>query len=370
MFVMLGHAGGYFSQVASNVKQLRTSDGGRYAEPYPVMFLTAYREDRASLFDESRGALLTSLMCLFAEAIGNDDRAMYWAQFGIDDARARGNPAGVATLAWMLIPHFVRENRFVDALDVAREASTAGVAATVLRDHGADVFTMGVTTKLVVKEAGVGQELEAEQMALNFGGITVAFGLALLFLSQPSAASTRAAEVIDFCRHIDESLPESRWARFADVLASAFVKPTSLKDINALANAAGKDNLHTPYIVGYLGVSVHPEASLETAAIAQTMIVPYVERILSTKSTLYRRSVPQFILGFWQRAVDAQPFRFSSPSILRAELEAASLAPPASQVCSTLRAVCAALRVRLPENATEGRAWLGNCGNAENAGAK
>jgi hypothetical protein len=360
MFMMLAHAGGYLSHVAWDARgPLETSDGGEYESPYRMMFLTAYREDRAALFNDERVAMLPSLMCLFAEAVANDDRAAHWALYGIDDARSRRNMAGIASLGWQLVPHLLREQRFVDAVDVSRETATAGVALLLLRERGVLGSTAEFDAAAVVHEAGKERQQEVDRMSLNFGMIPLTFGLALLQTTDATSAREHAEHVITLCRNIALDAEDSAaWNRLVDVLNAGHVRPIPVEELNQLANDAGRANQHAAYVAGYLGMSILPNTALQTAAVAHAIVMPTVERILSTRSSLYRLSVLPFMVNYWRRAVEVQPFRFSAPRFVAEALTAGALQAPREVAKTTVRIVLQALGASLPPEASDARQWL------------
>ena len=304
--------------------------------------------------------MIGPMMALLAETVGDDDRAGHWALWAIDDARSRGSLAGVAALGWQVAAHISGNNRFVEALDAGREAAIATVAQRLLYDQGrvAPVFDADPMRILEVAASDV-QRRQVDKMVIDWVGTSVAFGLGRLALDNRDAAKEQAANVIEFCRSTATEVASPQlWNGFASVLSATYVDEVAYQELNRRANEAAQGGDNVLHLVGYLGMSFQADTPLEVAAIVHAMIMPLAERLLSGKSTFYRVAVLPFVRQYWETAIDGQPFRFTSPRIVKEALEAARRGPEQQRAKTLMKAVISGLSIRLPDDADDTKRWL------------
>jgi hypothetical protein len=108
LMLLFGHCAGYVCQIATKGQPPDTvADGSPWLAPQRGVFLTEY-PGRAAYYQEREKtrprSMEMTLLAMFAEGVGNHERAVYWALRGVDASRAVGMTISQSVLGEITIP--------------------------------------------------------------------------------------------------------------------------------------------------------------------------------------------------------------------------------------------------------------------------
>ncbi len=216
-----GYVSEYLSSLAATGKSPEVAPGDEpYGVPAPGIFMT-YHQSRQAMYDSTRECWLHAQLVTFAEALGKSDRVYYWAERGLEAARASGQKMVEVFLNIHMITVLLLNNDLGAALQ-------ASVGSFVL-----------------------------ESMTMPF----VIIRIAHIFLEDAMFAGRLASEAVAHCRHLIQSGAVGvLWDTAASVIEYMCVQP-SLSHLRALGASQGTDVMLQA--VARLGASIQAEQSLE-----------------------------------------------------------------------------------------------------------
>jgi nucleoside phosphorylase len=359
--VLLGHVGRYIFALASTGRPPdEASEGSPYAPPFRCMLLSSGAQLAAHFRPEHLSHLYV-LLADTASSLDDDDRAAKWASQGLDVVRAEGSLAALGLLAHRILPSMLRDHRYADAISTALEGC---VAMTAAQQHGSLTGTRvwsGLDAKTILGGKPNESWNQAEQDAVAQSAIPTMFGIGSVANANREEAAEHARLVAGMCNAIatTASCPEL-WRGAAQMFAMSFFEGSNFRDLNQRANEAGKLGLRLVQVLGYIGISLQPNVPLSTSALSQVLAMPYVARVLSDTSPMYRNIVLPFICEFWRCAFQRGRFLFTAPRLVGEALESAFQEPESRRAQVVLRVVTQGLGVRFPANVEESaKAWLG-----------
>ncbi|HBN78722.1 MAG TPA: hypothetical protein DD473_23500 [Planctomycetaceae bacterium] len=152
-YVIIGNSLGYFFSMALF--------GNAPEESYTVPVrgaLLGWNEKAANWFDEGPYKtfdMIPTTLTLFAIAVGKHDRAKFWGEFGIEDARQKGVLTSIWVISEALIPHSVREGNWPAAIDFAYECCTAFIASHQLQQQNQQIVAKGgFDARMIIDKSG------------------------------------------------------------------------------------------------------------------------------------------------------------------------------------------------------------------------
>jgi hypothetical protein len=306
-FILAGHVCGYLATMASHGK---LPDGMTdYAPPKRGLF-NASSPDLANFYDPNREWVIAGQLALFATALDDDEGAASWALRAVEMGRTAqgGEISGILKL--YAITQATLDERYLDALELALEATTAVVSSITRAKDGQPPSSVSPPTSL--SELSM-SDLEAQSVerALFLGLLPVAFGLAAAWLNDAASATDAAVSVAAKCRELAQGTksPEM-WNRAAEVMVAIFRAEVSMDELKDLGEnlASISSSLHS---ICYLGAMLR--ARPEHAVRIQLAIIPHLETLLSDLGA-YRRVVVPFVRRYWEKRLEESPFYFRSPA--------------------------------------------------------
>jgi hypothetical protein len=366
LVVMFGHTLSYqFSVAAMGVPPDSSWSGEAYSPPYRGIFLT-YMSERVSFYNTDLRETLYVLLAGFAEAVGNDDRCRYWALAGLEIAHRSGLSESIGTLGSRALPTFVVEDRLDEAVDLALEFCAAAEAIKVWRDQGKHFLKERISLLDALGQKPNEHWNLAEFWAIQQGVIPCLFRIGTVALSDHDRAMSLCDQLAATCeRQAQHASNDALWRTVRDMLRNIADPATGHLTIHERGNEGARTNNDFLYVLGYLGVCLKPDAPLIGCAINQVMVMAYVSRSVPINSGVYRRVILPFIEGFWQKALEQQRFRFTTPRLIADTFADAVKKPPQERAAAILRVIMPGLGTRLPQEAEKAREWLQ--GTKENA---
>ncbi len=346
LFVLFAHVSGYFTSMAhAGRPPLETRGGEPYAPPTRGIFLPD-REALAEHYQDGRDCFLMAQLAMFAEAVGQDERAAAWTNEGLDLALTTNQPLAFLELSLNTIPQLIIEGRYSEALDVALEAGMISMALDALRRTGGNAMDSDVNVRSILgSKPGVLWQ-HAEYRAALVGLLPIVLRLATAAISDPEPVRQQAGEVVTQCYQISETAADQRlWTIAAEFIDSIFGRKASADDLNQRSNSPEVLDENVLRCIGYIGATLQQGVSLQDAFFAHLFALSYLYRMFPHPSATFRRIVLPFFTAYWFTKFENQRFRFQSPRTVEADLQAISNVPEIRRAQALLRALAYGLNI-------------------------
>lgn len=356
LFVVYGHANGYFSMLAhEGYPPTELEDGEPYAPPTRGIFLIR-NPKRAALYTEERECFIFAQLAMFAEAVGKDDIASKWALQGLDLARANNQLLVLSMLSADNIPYLLQNDRYSESLDFALESQAISVAIGEERRAGRDTTRIDFDFDAILGSGSNNLRQKAEYYAAMAGLLPMAFRIGTLKITQVERARSCADEVVKLCQQISATAADpDLWLITAELFEKTYLQDASSAELMHRSNALDPDDYQALRAIGYLGATLQTAVSLKDALSTHLAIMPYVFNIHKPPTAMYRLIILPFIVDYWTQAFEKMRFRFRSPKLVEADLHEAKQAPERLRAQFILRTIAQGLDLRLP---TEVKQWL------------
>ncbi len=352
-FVLLGNALGYFSSMAIE----GNPPSSNYTVPHRGQ-LISYNETIADWYDEAdyeKFDLAPTLMAMFANTVGRDGRAIYWANKGIDDARAKGVLACINSLAEVLIPTLIMQGELDQALDYAFESSMAITAAVVAcREVPPDIREPQDAIEILGPKPNDDWN-QAEQHYLLTGVIP-----AILFCCVNEEASVPILEKLAAhcsAKANDASNADSFLA-VSDSIAFLLANGRSA-ELHSRALRDNERNNRVGMAVNYLLSSFAEDADLKLAIVQHALVMQDFSSVIQGSSVLWKFFTDQLTV-FWCQKFEKGRFRFSNPALVEIDLKHLDQIEPENRVKRLIQIIFSGLSVRLPAQLKSTSEWLRN----------
>ena len=348
---LLGNTLGYFFSMAYT-GEAPASD---YAVPARGQLLS-YNEAVAKWYDEAdykKFDFAPTLLVIFANSVAKYERARYWANKGIDDARAKGVLTSIYSLGEALIPRLIEDGDVEQALDYAFESATALVASVIAHTNGERDIREGINTAEVLGIKPSKDWNRVEESYLLVGVIPsiidccVRDGERRALLHWLATDCATKAENASNPRCFSSVL-EALTSYLGDGLSSDFHQ-------RALAERA-QDNAPGA-IVNYLLSSFSRDADLRRAVIQHAVVMHHYSLKIPATSPMWTLLTDQLLM-FWRRSFKEQRFRFSGPMLVEESLERLQQREPRRRIGELMRTMLRGLSVRLPDSLVAVSEWL------------
>ena len=351
MMVQFGHCAGYFASVASTGKPpARTGDGSEYPPPFRGMFISDDTPpERLKYFDARRVPLTYALMTQFAEGVGRDARATFWASEGLRAARGSKIWIVSGVLAEQAILGFLAENRFADALDFAIDVGAYYAASSLVDPADRELFLELDFSQILGHRTSPGWA-KAERNALELLALQVVLRLCTLALESAEAAHSRAIPLVESIRQVQSSAAAPRlWGRFRDIVRLSFIERTAWTRLAEIV-----EQEEDPALKAALNFAAAASESmpLDAAAALHVQAYPFLVGAIKVPSMEHRTTVA-YIESFWRNAARRARFAFRNPSEVERRLSLQTSLQDSRRIPELLEAVCDGLGVRLPKEAHE-----------------
>jgi DNA replication protein DnaC len=319
-------------------------------EPHPAPRrgdFFAYRQGIAAYYNRTDECVVLANLARFAESIGNNERAAFWALRGMDAARETNQRGVVALLSQNAIPHLLLDNYYAEVLDLAMDAG-AFLAAGEQQLQSGQVpqgFELDVAAILGNKPGELWRK--AELNAVLVGLLPIIFRICTVALQNPELAQTQAIEVAAICRQISATAVDQQlWITAADLLEQIHSQEASHDEIIRRSKTFNSENDAVLRAIGYLIATMQNDTPLEKAIQVHMGLAPFVYRHPSQLSAVYRQVILPFFTNYWKIKFESMPLLFHSTEFVSRSLNTAENLPEAERVQFILLTVAFSLNVR------------------------
>ncbi|HEX8320460.1 hypothetical protein [Longimicrobium sp.] len=343
---VFGHHLYYCAIVASTEElpgQLRS--GEPYAPPARGVFLN-YGVAAAALYSETRVALTLANLAMLGEAVGEYRAAQEWARRGAVIARDAGAALALGECLACLFAGALLEDRFDDAVALAREAAPLWVARLEEQAGSAE-------------ERARAARLEAEAYLAGLVLIGAALRIGGVHLRDPEHAGALAEAAAAACEHIAENAEVPQlWRAAGELFLRAFRDGAAA---NAIAQAGESGIFPSPLMnnalrcVGYIGATVQAGVSPEMALAWHLRFARYLTQVFGEHRGVYDECAVPFFQAYWDAALARSRFRFRAPAHLERSLADVSGEPSRWRLQRLLTAVADGLGTPVEAGTRE---WL------------
>ena len=300
---MFGHASGYFSALFSRVKPKPASE---YVVPGPGWFLRE-RKRISEVYAPKKEWVVAAHISMMAEGIDQTQKASEWALRALDMGR-KGDDLGLSeSFAMYAVPAAVAEDRFADAVELAAASMSNLMVSGVRGRHGPDAKPTA-------------EELVAfEKKTAAFSLVPAAFRLASLWLTDREHCKRLSQGLALRCRQIAEKSPAGEsWTRSAEAIEVIFSENAAAEALLEKSKSLEQKDEPATRILFFLGAILH--AGPARAYALQLGLYPYLEETYK-KFGIYRQNLVPFLSDFWRQSVEAEPYVYKQPQLLRDRLQ-------------------------------------------------
>jgi hypothetical protein len=354
LFVVFGHVSGYLSVFARTGRGPESaSDGGEYAAPYRGLFATN-NPQRVQLYAPEKRVLLPSHLAIFATAVGDEGSAHYWGERAIAATRETEQLQLLSVLAWDLIPLYLKQGKFDEAISLAIEASNITAAGIKIHRAGATLWAR-VDVEAILGPKSNPEWLSAEKEAMLLLCVPLVAHLGRLALDRPDTAALEVTRAITAIRRFaGTALDKVGWEAIGAALERGLLGADSEKGLIAFGNSFDQNDFKAVVITAYLCAGMRDRGDTDQAVRAQLAIMPYVDTYFAHYPAAHSIIV-EYVTSFWRNAVLSMPFRFSIPKMVQESLEASQRLSGSARLRSVLSHITTSLGVRVHDKE---RYWL------------
>ncbi len=344
LFMLYSYVTGYLlALVTTGHPPSEANTGGPDTTPEPG-FLTRWGSRAVENYHPARDSFLMIQLSTFAMAVGQNDRAVAWAERGIDLAEQSQRTMILVAVGHEVIPLLILQGRYEKALDVALETCAATVASMLMHENLRDLASMELDIEATLGSKPNEAWNQAEREAAYMGLLPIVFHLGTIALTDPDRASILAQNASAYCRKIADSASSRQvWTSAANILDRTFVHPASSRELNTLGNTFGQAQELCLQAMSYLGATLQRDCHLRDALNAHGTIVPWVSRKYPTSSKTYRLVVLPFFSTYWEGAFGRKRVLFGAPGLVKAALTQALTEPEGQRAQAVLKAVALGL---------------------------
>ncbi|MEZ5943224.1 MAG: hypothetical protein R3C18_17665 [Planctomycetaceae bacterium] len=352
-FVILANALGYFMSMAAT--------GNPPDESYTVPIrrtLLDLNELAASWYDESPHTvfdLSPTTLALFANEVGATERAVYWANQGLDEAKEKGSLPSIRALAEVLVPAMITSHEIAKSLDYAFESAVAFHASMTLFNETQDIGLHGGHDAISIVNSADGVWGTVISSFSFFGVIP-----AVVYACTNDDHGTELLDsIISECesRNIElQSLQRGTLNAVVEVLRS-FESGRSRQAIQPFVSPDDVNEWSGGRVVALFLSSFCANASLEQQAFEQTMGMYFLSRQVATSCPTWS-FVTIRLVEFWKNQFENARFQFSSPKIVEQELRDLSEVHHKVRFKALVKVLMAGLKFRFSNQVQPVADWL------------
>ena len=306
--------------------------------------LTRWGSRTVENYHPGRDSFLMIQLSTFAARVGQNDRAVAWAERGLSLAEKVRRALLLVVVGREVIPLLLLQDRYEAALDLALETCAATVASMRTHENLHDVASMELDLEATLGAKPNEAWDQAEREAASLGLLPLVFQIGSIALTDPDRARILAQNISPYCRKIGDSASSQQlWVSAADIIDRTFVHPVPSRDLNALGNTFGHTQDQSLHAMSYLGSTLQRDCGLNDAVNAHGAIVPWVARKYLPSPMIYRLIVVPFFSTYWQTAFQRKHVLFGAPRLVQATLSRALIEPEGQRVQAVLKAVALGL---------------------------
>ena len=352
VFAIFGHTAGYMAGHARNIP-LSLDNGDPYVLPPIGNFHDPKEADLARAYRSETDLLLPAVMARFAVAVGEDDRAVYWANRTIEIAKNAPATAVVqATTIIEILPFLLFSERYQDFFDSVREATFTLRAAWWIHKQGNE----GPLLSEIDVESSLGGRNGAEWEAAETGTLSSIIVPLMLHLGTLAVRSRRDAGVVKFLERSTKtcaslcvqmasiSTLSATWREAATLLTDVFLGRPVLSTLISKGNNYSSEATSLK-AMAYIAASLEQGVSPREACQAQMAVLSYCRQFLAGEASQRLLLVP-FVEEYWGQMLTRSRFLFTPPSFVEQEFYRACVAPDAQKAKQIMQVMASGLGVR------------------------
>lgn len=349
LFVLIGHASGYFTSLAFRGSPPdSTRAGDEYAAPRRGI-LFSYTQDLAEYYDSTREYGIALQMAIFADAVGDDVKAASWAAKALELTRDAGQHANVEEITHRFVPQLMLDDRYADAMEAAIGYGAVLVARTIERQAGRNELPSDLDVASILGERPNENWRQAERWAALLGLLPAVVRLGELAIERPDSAKETAREIVSICRQIGGGAADPAfWASLAGIVEHALLEPIGVRAYRAMTEEIDTTVYGIPKMIAMLLLSIQPGVTAEEALMLHLSIMPGLEQCLDRPFSAYRRILVPFFTSYWTATFRRMRFRFRYPDLVEEAIIEAATSPTEQRIGAVARAVLIGIPLRLP----------------------
>jgi hypothetical protein len=358
LYCLVSHFAVYFSETIEGKSPPKIAADTEYAKPFLGMFLP--RDNKlADSYQDDKSLGLYLFMCQSATHLGKVDQSLAWANQGMMLARKHNNIIFVTSIGSRIVPEFVQENKFSEAIDLTREIVASNKATDRLRQSGSSIFSTDVKIDELLRTDNNDQLKWVEYNTVVQSMIPISFQLLNLSITDQKYLSNHLNLLIDICREVSQaSCSPCLWATTIEVLDLFWVKNDDIRKLNNMANSYGLNGEGVFQMMGYIALSAHPEVKLGNAYICHILALKYASDVLGKDSLYIKSVISSSICTFWEYAITNKAFNFTLPSIMRDGIAQSRNFVGIKRCQEVLKSAYMSLGIPLPKSVVSAKDWI------------
>jgi hypothetical protein len=315
--VLYCHLLGYLRGIAVNGSPPEVdASGGSYSAPRRGVFMTS-NPGRAGFYSKTRENMRFIALADYAEAVGEQARAVTWAREGMLAAKARGPSWTIGHLAWYVIADELMRDRFDAACDLTYEAAEFWAASKARQIRGEDDVAAIFDPDTELRREDV-EILHGWQGYLALPVIVgMAFRMGIVSISEPQNFLPNCRSVVDICRRLATQTPQTAlWNSIAQVFEMIYSVESTPMALLRFGDQSDAEDYKPVKIAAYLGATIIQRGEPAEAAHVQLSVFPFIAQYLRFSPGIYRIGL-EFIFRYWMNQLDKSPFLFRGPTLVR-----------------------------------------------------
>ncbi|MFF2018905.1 hypothetical protein [Paenibacillus sp. NPDC058177] len=234
LFVIFGHASGYFLSMVSNGEPPKSlNDEERYTIPERGFFLI-HRPLTAAFYQSENDFFLPAHLAQLYEFYGYPDKAAEWTLRTFDIARERGARRNIGLLGAQALPILLQKQEYAIALDIAYEMYIIHSMRSQGENYLGDSYTI-----LGAKPSESWDRIE--ESAAEYSVFLAAIQLLQVQTADPKQTAVLAMELISLCKQFknNASSPDL-WNNLIINIDTLFINILSYKEYAQRGNSSNK----------------------------------------------------------------------------------------------------------------------------------
>ncbi|MCA9038250.1 MAG: hypothetical protein KDA91_24160, partial [Planctomycetaceae bacterium] len=319
--------------------------------------LLGYNKKVAGWFDDVTSHQLTNISVLltnFAASVDRIERALYWANTGIEDVRKKGLLSIVSMLSEAIVPPLIDERRLDEAFDYADESSSMYVAGHLAYTSGQGfVKAQNTDASEILGEKPNNHWNNAEERLVYIYFIPTIFSI----FSDDHGDVDHLRTLREQCNGRIESASNPQLFESMSTALIRFLEKENAIELHKLGNVSQSSGEHLLY---YLLSSFAADARMEMTAATHAIVMHGLSCQTSLASVLWSHLTTSLI-NYWERRFADAKFKFRNPKAIEDQLEQLRELPLRNRVQSLLRLMLNGLAVRLPKTIPAVEEWVNDC---------
>ncbi|MBH8560414.1 hypothetical protein [Hymenobacter negativus] len=295
LYVWLRHALGYIARVAAREQAPeRVADGGEYVAPYQGFF-SFNTKDVSDLYDDNPAPhVLFYTMALFAEGIGDIDKAYEWSQRAFDAARQTPGEQALLMIAALCGQYALATGHYVEGL----EAQLLAAAMSAFVKHEGLTQEQAMETfqleELNSRRPGpVWNDAEATAVTL------AVIPMVTLTLTAQLTNDARRTELTQACQlaldqYRSQASDQGLWSHVSEVSTEVLTATSSSRQLLTKASAFAQEGQRDLQVICLLG-AIAQATDGRSQVHEMFKVLPYLDKTLKIRPAVFRFVLIPFV---------------------------------------------------------------------------